>query len=187
MTTEELLNSTKEVKHLDVQEHKEAPESCNKENAKPELETTKDLTSEDKNQKDVPVAIYGTYLLFFIGAVTGGILSLLGIISSHVCKNGSSELDASHCRYMQRTFYFTIMWSIAAVLGMFATFLPYLMSENPVEDITMVLLEAALTGTSTPMVIYSLITLFLVVVIFWHMYRIIKGAIWYSKKKKMYS
>ncbi|MDK9789822.1 hypothetical protein [Vibrio sp. D431a] len=119
-------------------------------------------------EKDNPTLIWITYLMFGLGVFTLGLFSLAGVIMAHVNGVDGSSLDRDHCRYLQRTFWFGVMWTIVASL-VFTISLP------------VAVLGGAL-GTSVMMLSWSVFW----VVSIWYLYRVLKGYVFYAKHKHNY-
>jgi uncharacterized membrane protein len=95
------------------------------------------------------------YVLFFATFVTG-VAGIAGVILCHI-KIGESanEFLRSHYRWLIRTFWFTVLWTVLCVVLMF----------------TIILIPLCWLGLG--------------VVTLWHIYRLVRGVINFSERRPL--
>lgn len=62
-----------------------------------------------------PTVVYVLYLLSFI---TGGLTGLISVIMAYVFKNGATNLEKNHYRYVIRTFWIGLVYAIISMVLM---------------------------------------------------------------------
>lgn len=137
-----------------------------------EVETEVKEVSEEIEPKVMavnrPAMIWVNYFLFALGALTMGIFSIGGVIMAHINSVGASPLDRDHSIYLQRTFWFSFLWTLALSI-LFTVTIPAAMLGGALGGVTMI---GAWIG-------FWVIGL-------WYVYRIIKGAVFYSREEHLY-
>jgi uncharacterized membrane protein len=96
------------------------------------------------------------YVLYGVGLFTGGATAVAGVIINHIQVNETAgTFLGSHHRWLLRTFWFSLLWSVLLTVLMF----------------TVILIPLAWIG--------------LVVLGVWYIYRVVRGAIRFADKLPM--
>ena len=66
------------------------------------------------------------YVLYFVGYLTGGFTSLVGVIVAHVQADSADPLLRSHYRFQIRTFWVGVLYGVAGFVLFFVFGLGYL-------------------------------------------------------------
>src|SRR5690554_4937330 len=67
--------------------------------------------------KTMPMVIY---ILFLVSLLTGGLLSIVGVIIAYVKKGGaSSDINNNHYRYLIRTFWIGCLYGLVGMLTVY--------------------------------------------------------------------
>ena len=64
-------------------------------------------------------AVKLVYILYFIGVVTSGLVSLAGVIVAYLKRSEASAAAASHFTFQIRTFWIGLLFGVVSVLTLF--------------------------------------------------------------------
>lgn len=96
------------------------------------------------------------YVLYAVSPFTGGLTAVAGVVINHLKVNETAgSYLGSHHRWLLRTFWFGLLWSVLCTALMF----------------TLILIPVAWIG--------------LVALAIWTIYRVVRGAIRYADKQPM--
>ncbi|CAH7414683.1 membrane hypothetical protein [Vibrio chagasii] len=186
MTTEELIEGKVDFSKAANSNKEEQPNAIEEAPTAHSQEDKTNLDDSDEHQevKSKTFVMRMIYTTFFIGAITGGFVSLIGLVAAHFHRKKSNKLDASHCKYMQRTICFSFLWLMVSVLVVAISTTPFVSALLGAE---MVAVATGVTGIHPiqGMTILA-VSLMIPFILVWQMYRTIKGAIHFEKKKNMY-
>jgi uncharacterized membrane protein len=78
-----------------------------------------DVTSADTGSETERNTLLVAYILHALGAFTGGLTAIAGVIVNHIKVNETaSEFVRSHHRWLLRTFWFGLLWAVIATVLM---------------------------------------------------------------------